>query len=78
MKIDEPKPEDKPIDPKLKAKEDVPKPDVKAVEPKLEAKGRIDRHSQELAGNPKSEKSLNLKQKHPALGQISETQSFLL
>ena len=38
MKIDEPKPEDKPIDPKLKAKEDVPKPDVKAVEPKLEAK----------------------------------------
>jgi len=55
MKTDEPKPEDKVIDPKLEAKANVPKPDVKAVEPKLEAKGRIDRHSQELAGNPKSE-----------------------
>ena len=55
MKTDEPKTEDKSIDPKLEAKADVPKTEVKAVEPKLEAKGRIDRHSQELAGNPKSE-----------------------
>jgi len=45
MKTDEPKPEDKPVDPKLEAKADVPKTEVKAVEPKLEAK----------AGNPKSE-----------------------
>jgi len=50
MKTDEPKPEDKVIDPKLEAKANVPKPDVKAVEPKLEAKGRIDRHSQLLVG----------------------------
>ena len=45
MKTDEPKTEDKSIDPKLEAKADVPKTEVKAVEPKLEAK----------AGNPKSE-----------------------